>query len=165
MAKSHCLFIYLFHLFTLDSLHYVLVLYARMTYMCIEHVCVYEYRHGGAMVYLYMSGYLAWEHQGTLLSHHRSTGITNVCDTMSRFTWVLVLGTRVLTWAQTVLYTPSCCTSLKNLSLIKSSSFVFQVTAKFMRFYLWVRKRWGAGVFNKQLKDQHIIPSSFCIWL
>lgn len=54
-------------------------------HMSIVYVCVYEYRHTGVMVYLYMSGYLARELQGILLSHHRSTEITNECNTMSRF--------------------------------------------------------------------------------
>lgn len=76
-------------------------------HMCTVHVCVYEYRHAGAMVCLYMSGYLARELQGILLAHHRSAEITNMCNTMSRFTWVLTLRTQDFTLDQSVLSVPS----------------------------------------------------------
>lgn len=130
-------------------------------HMCIVHVCVYEYRHAGVMVCLYMSGYWAQELQGILLSHHRSTEITTPCPDFHEF-WCSRLRTSHLT---SQCFMCRAFPEPKNLSLIKSSVFVFQVTAKLMRFYLWVRKGWGVGVFNKQLKDQHIIQSSFCMWL
>lgn len=133
--------------------------------MCIVHACVCEYRHAGAKVCLHRPGYLAWELWGNPpVSPQEHWDYQCVC-TMSRFTWVLMLWTQVHTLTQSIALHTQLLPKPENLSLIKSSLFVFQVTAKLMRLYLWVWKRWGVGVFNKQLKDQHIIHSSFCIWL
>lgn len=76
-------------------------------HMCIMHVCVYEYKHAGVMVCLYVLGYLAQELQGILLSRPRNTEVTNACNTMSRFTQVLTLRIQDFTLDQSVLYVPS----------------------------------------------------------